>query len=142
MTVVTRLGARLSYVTERNVLGGELEECGTDPVTGFYRDGCCTSGPEDLGRHTICAVVTREFLGHQSRVGNDLSTPRPEYAFPGLQPGDRWCVVAARWLQAHQDGVACPVVLAATNERALSVVPLETLREYAVDVPADPGPLA
>ncbi|HEV7203705.1 MAG TPA: DUF2237 domain-containing protein [Jatrophihabitans sp.] len=127
--------------TDRNVLGGELEECGTDPLTGFYRDGCCTSGVEDAGSHTICAVATREFLEHQQRVGNDLSTPRPEFAFPGLYPGDRWCVVAVRWLQAYTDGVAPPVVLAATNERALAVVPLETLRRYAVDVPADPGGL-
>lgn len=126
---------------DRNVLGGPLEECGTDPVTGFYRDGCCTSGPEDVGSHTICAVVTADFLEHQRRVGNDLSTPRPEFRFPGLAPGDRWCVVAARWLQAYEDGAPCPVVLAATNERALEIVPLGVLREYAVDVPADPGSL-
>lgn len=124
---------------EQNVLGGELDECGVDPITGFYRDGCCTSGPEDLGSHTVCAVVTAEFLAHQQRVGNDLSTPRPEYRFPGLQPGDRWCVVAARWLQAYEDGVAAPVVLAATNARALEIVPLEALREHAVDVPPDPS---
>jgi uncharacterized protein len=128
-------------VDELNVLGTSLEECGTDPVTGFYRDGCCASGPEDLGSHTVCAVVTRDFLEHQRQVGNDLSTPRPEYRFPGLQPGDRWCVVAARWLQAYQDGAACPVVLAATNERALAIVPLDLLREHAVDVPGDPGSL-
>lgn len=126
---------------DRNVLGGPLEECGVDPLTGFYRDGCCASGPDDLGSHTVCAVVTREFLEHQQRVGNDLSTPRPEYRFPGLSPGDRWCVVAARWRQAYEDGAACPVVLAATNEKALRAVPLEMLREYAVDVPADPGSL-
>lgn len=122
---------------DRNVLGGELEECGTDPLTGFYRDGTCTSGPEDLGNHTVCAVVTREFLEHQKSVGNDLSTPRPQYHFPGLDPGDRWCVVALRWLQAHEDGVAPPVVLSATNVRSLSVVPLEVLQQYAVDVPGD-----
>jgi uncharacterized protein (DUF2237 family) len=127
--------------SERNVLGGELEPCGTDPMTGFYRDGCCSTGPEDIGSHTVCAVVTAEFLAHQQSVGNDLSTPRPEWRFPGLQPGDRWCVVAARWLQAYQDGVAAPVVLASTHERALDVVPLELLREHAVDVPADPGGL-
>jgi len=126
---------------ERNVLGGPLEECGTDPVTGFYRDGCCTSGPEDLGSHTVCAVMTTEFLSHQRSVGNDLSTPRPEYLFTGLQPGDRWCVVAARWLQAYQDGAAAPVVLAATNARALAVVPIDALRAHGVDVPADPGSL-
>jgi uncharacterized protein (DUF2237 family) len=128
-------------VDDRNVLGGPLDECGTDPITGFYRDGCCTSGPDDLGSHTVCAVVTGDFLDHQRRVGNDLSTPRPEFRFVGLKPGDRWCVVAARWLQAYEDGAACPVVLAATNERALQIVPMELLREYAVDVPSDPGSL-
>lgn len=127
---------------ELNVLGAELEQCGLDPLTGFYRDGCCSSGPEDIGSHTVCAVVTREFLEHQSSVGNDLSTPRPEWQFPGLQPGDRWCVVAVRWLQAYQDGVAAPVVLAATHERALDVIPLRLLEEHAVDVPEDPGALA
>ncbi len=126
---------------DRNVLGGELEPCGTDPLTGFYRDGCCNTSPEDLGSHTVCAVVSAEFLAHQQRVGNDLSTPRPEYRFPGLRPGDRWCVVAARWLQAYQDGVAAPVVLAATHARALEIVPLDALREHAVDVPANPGSL-
>ncbi len=126
---------------ELNVLGAELQQCGTDPLTGFYRDGCCSSGPEDVGSHTVCAVVTREFLEHQSSVGNDLTTPRPEWQFPGLQPGDRWCVVAVRWLQAYQDGVAAPVVLASTHERALDVIPLRLLREHAVDVPADPGAL-
>lgn len=126
---------------ERNVLGGELEECGTDPMTGFYRDGCCTSGPEDRGSHTICTVVTSEFLEHQQRIGNDLSTPRPEWRFPGLTPGDRWCVVAARWLQAQRDGAASPVVLAATHERALDIVPLQLLQAYAADVPDDPSSL-
>jgi uncharacterized protein (DUF2237 family) len=127
--------------SERNVLGGPLEPCGTDPLTGFFRDGCCSTGPEDVGSHTVCAVVTREFLEHQRAVGNDLSTPRPEWRFPGLRPGDRWCVVAARWLQAYQDGVAAPVVLASTHERALDMVPLPLLQEHAVDVPADPGTL-
>ena len=126
---------------QRNVLGGPLELCGTDPVTGFYRDGCCTSGPEDVGNHTICAVVTREFLQHQYDVGNDLITPHPEWQFPGLTPGDRWCVVAVRWLQAHLDGAACPVVLASTNATALQIVPLEILQQYAADVPADPSQL-
>lgn len=126
---------------ERNVLGGALEACGTDPVTGFFRDGCCSTGPEDLGSHTVCAVVTQDFLDHQQRVGNDLSTPRPEYRFPGLRPGDRWCVVAARWLQAYGDGAAAPVVLASTHQRALDIVPLEALLEHAVDVPTDPRSL-
>jgi uncharacterized protein len=127
---------------ERNVLGGPLQPCGLDPVTGFYRDGCCSTGPEDAGSHTICAVVTREFLAHQASVGNDLVTPRLEWQFPGLTPGDRWCVVAARWLQAHADGAAAPIVLASTHERAVDVVPLEILQQYAADVPEDPSSLA
>lgn len=122
---------------DRNVLGGPLQECGTEPLTGFYRDGCCSTGPEDLGAHTICAVVTAEFLEHQRSIGNDLSTPRPEYRFPGLDPGDRWCVTAANWLRAHRDGSAAPVMLAATHERTLDLVPLDVLRRYAVDVPDD-----
>ena len=128
-------------MNERNVLGGPLEECGTDPMTGFTREGCCTTGPEDIGSHTVCAVVTEQFLAHQQRTGNDLITPRPQWRFPGLHPGDRWCVVAARWLQAYEAGVAAPVVLAATNARALDVVPLEALQACAVDVPADPSSL-
>ncbi len=128
-------------MTERNVLGGDLKPCGTDPVTGFYRDGTCTCGPEDLGVHAVCAVMTTEFLAHQIAVGNDLSTPRPEWQFPGLVPGDRWCVVAARWNQAYADGVAAPVVLSATSARALDLVPLEHLIEHSVDVPDDPGSL-
>jgi len=122
----------------RNVLGGPLDACGSDPLTGFYRDGCCNTGPEDLGNHTVCAVVSAQFLAHQHEVGNDLSTPRPEYGFAGLQPGDRWCVCAARWQQAYDDGAPAPVVLAATHARALEVVSLEALQEHAVDVPADP----
>ena len=122
---------------QRNVLGGPLELCSTEPLTGFYRDGHCTSGPDDLGSHTVCTVVSAEFLGYQRQLGNDLSTPRPEYGFPGLRPGDRWCVVAARWLQAYEAGVAAGVVLAATNERALEIVPLEAQRTCAVDVPDD-----
>ncbi|MGE0877181.1 MAG: DUF2237 family protein [Acidimicrobiia bacterium] len=127
--------------TERNVLGGDLEPCGIDPVTGFYRDGCCSTGPEDLGSHTICAVVTAAFLEHQRSIGNDLSTPMPFYSFPGLVPGDRWCVTARNWLRAHYDGAAAPVVLASTHERALDIVPLDILQQYAVDVPADPSSL-
>ena len=94
-----------------NVLGETLEPCGMDPVTGFFRDGCCSTGPEDVGSHTVCAVMTAEFLAHQERVGNPLATPRPQYRFPGLKPGDRWCVVAMRWLQAHQDGAAAPIAV-------------------------------
>jgi uncharacterized protein (DUF2237 family) len=127
---------------ERNVLGGELEPCGTDPVTGFHRDGTCACGPEDAGLHAVCAVMTAEFLTHQQQLGNDLVTPRPEWMFPGLEPGDRWCVVALRWLQAYEDGVVAPVVLAATSERALDVVPLALLQSASVDVPDDPGALA
>ena len=126
-------------MSERNVLGGELQTCSTDPLTGFTREGCCTTGPEDVGSHTICAVMTQEFLEHQRATGNDLVTPRPEYRFPGLVPGDGWCVVAARWGQAYLAGAAAPVVLGATHERALEVVPLEWLREHAVDVPDDPS---
>lgn len=124
-------------MTERNVLGGPLEPCGTDPVTGFYRDGCCSTGPDDIGSHTICAVVSGEFLAHQTAIGNDLETPMPAYRFPGLRPGDRWCVTARNWLRAHHDGAAAPVVLAATHERALEIVPLDILRRHAVDVPGD-----
>jgi uncharacterized protein (DUF2237 family) len=128
-------------VTDRNVLGGELELCGTDPLTGFYRDGCCHTDPEDRGSHTICAVVTSEFLEHQRSIGNDLTTAVPQYGFPGLVPGDRWCVTAVNWLRAHSDGAAAFVVLASTHERALDIVPLAALEEHAVDVPADPGAL-
>ena len=123
------------------MLGGELEECGTDPLTGFSRNGCCDWGPDDLGYHTIGATVTAEFLDHQRSIGNDLVTPQPRFGFPGLQPGDRWCVTAANWLRAHDAGAGAPVVLAATNERTLEIVPLEVLRAYAVDVPSDPSAL-
>ena len=128
-------------MSARNVLGEPLEPCGTEPLTGFYRDGCCSTGPEDAGSHTICAVVTEEFLAHQQAIGNDLSTPVPAYRFPGLQPGDRWCVTARNWLRAHADGAAAFVVLASTHEKALELVPFEALAEHAVDVPADPGDL-
>jgi uncharacterized protein (DUF2237 family) len=112
-----------------------------DPVTGFFRDGCCRPDPEGRGSHLVCAVVTAEFLEHQQRIGNDLSTPRPEYGFPGLTPGDRWCVTVSNWLRAHEDGAASFVVLASTSARALETVPLDALVEHAVDVPADPGGL-
>ena len=124
-------------MTERNVMGGPLESCGTEPMTGFFRDGCCNTSPEDLGSHTICAVVTEQFLEHQRGIGNDLISPMPMYGFPGLVPGDRWCVTAVNWLRAHMDGAAAPVVLAATNEAVLRLVPLEVLQEHAVDVPPD-----
>lgn len=128
-------------MSEQNVLGGELEPCGTEPMTGFFRDGCCATGPEDRGSHTICAVVTEAFLDHQRSIGNDLSTPMPQYAFPGLVPGDRWCVTALNWARAHRDGAAAHVVLASTNAAVLAFVPLEALREHAVDVPEDPSAL-
>lgn len=124
-------------MTPRNVLGGSLEPCGTDPMTGFYRDGSCVTGPQDIGSHTICAVVTAEFLAHQRMIGNDLTTPVPAFDFPGLAPGNRWCVTARNWALAYRAGVAAPVVLAATNEAVLEIVPLAALREHAVDVPPD-----
>ena len=124
-------------MTERNVLGAELEECGTDPMTGFFRNGACDTCAQDRGSHTVCAVMTAEFLAYSKYVGNDLSTPRPEWHFPGLHPGDPWCVVAGRWLQAYEAGVAAPVVLAATNARALEIVPIELLTAASVDVPPD-----
>jgi uncharacterized protein len=125
----------------KNVLGGGLEPCGTDPMTGFFRDGCCRTGADDVGSHTICAVVTREFLDHQRSIGNDLTTPVPFYDFPGLAPGDRWCVTAVNWARAYSAGVAAPVVLASTHEAVLQIVPLEALQEHAVDVPDDPSSL-
>lgn len=128
-------------MTARNVLGGPLQGCSTDPVTGWFRDGSCRTAPDDVGSHTICAVMSEEFLEHQRHIGNDLSTPRPEFRFRGLRPGDRWCVTARNWLRAHADGVAAPVVLASTAEEATQVVPLEVLREHAVDVPDDLGDL-
>jgi uncharacterized protein len=131
----------MTMSTDLNALGEPLQPCGTDPMTGFFRDGCCSTGPEDLGSHTVCAVVTAEFLAHQRLAGNDLSTPRPEYAFPGLVPGDRWCVVATRWLQAARAGFPTPIVLASTHARALEIVPIDLLRQHAVDVPPHPGSL-
>jgi uncharacterized protein (DUF2237 family) len=124
-------------MTDRNVLGGPLGSCSRDPVTGWFRDGSCRTGPNDLGSHTICAVMTEEFLAHQASIGNDLSTPRPEFRFPGLKPGDRWCVTARNWLRAHEDGAAAPVVLASTAMAATEAVPLDVLRQHAVDVPDD-----
>ena len=126
---------------ERNVLGDELDPCGGEPLTGFYRDGNCSCGEEDIGLHAVCAVMTEEFLEHQRSVGNDLTTPRPQWMFPGLVPGDRWCVVAARWLQAYDAGAPAPVVLASTSERALEVIPIDLLEEHSVDVPGDASSL-
>lgn len=121
--------------TSVNVLGGRLESCSTAPVTGFFRNGCCDTGPADAGRHTVCAVMTAEFLAMSKYLGNDLSTPRPEYGFAGLKPGDRWCLCAGRFLQAHEEGAAPQVRLAATHIRTLDIVPLSVLRGYATDLP-------
>ncbi len=117
----------------RNVLGGKLRACSFDPMTGYFRDGCCHTDEDDVGSHTVCALMTEEFLKYSVSVGNDLVTPRPEYHFPGLKPGDRWCVCAARWLQAYDAGYAAPVYLESTHERALDVIPLSALMEHAVD---------
>jgi uncharacterized protein (DUF2237 family) len=119
---------------DRNVLGGTLATCSVRPLTGFYRDGCCNTGPEDLGLHVVCAQVTREFLDFARKQGNDLITPVPHLGFPGLNPGDRWCVCAGTWRQAYEAGVAPPVVLAATHEETLAVVPLDALKEHALDL--------
>jgi uncharacterized protein (DUF2237 family) len=114
-----------------NVLGGPLRSCSSRPVTGFFRDGHCNTCAEDRGSHTVCAVMTAEFLAYSAYVGNDLSTPRPEYGFGGLKPGDSWCLCASRFLQAHEEGLAPRVHLEATHRRALDIVPLEVLRENA-----------
>jgi uncharacterized protein (DUF2237 family) len=119
----------------RNVLGGPLAPCCEDPATGFFRDGYCHTGPQDVGSHTVCARVTDEFLAFSRRSGNDLSTPRPEYQFPGLVAGDRWCLCVLRWREALVAGVAPPVILAATHEKALRAVTLEQLQLHALDVP-------
>ncbi len=116
-----------------NVLGQPLESCSTDPVTGFFRDGCCNTGPMDRGLHTVCALMTAEFLALSKYLGNDLSTPRPEYGFQGLKPGDQWCLCASRFLQAHEEGAAPKVRLAATHQATLGIVPLDILRQYATE---------
>ena len=113
-----------------NVLGTELQVCGMDPVTGFFRDGHCNTCAADQGSHTVCAVMTAEFLAYSKYVGNDLSTPRPEYRFKGLEPGDSWCLCASRFLQAHDEGCAPKVSLEATHQRALDIVPLEVLEQH------------
>ncbi|MEM9327160.1 MAG: DUF2237 domain-containing protein [Bacteroidota bacterium] len=115
----------------KNVFGEPLISCGTQPMTGFYRDGCCETGEEDLGTHTVCAIMTEDFLSFTQSMGNDLSTPRPEYDFPGLKPGDRWCLCASRWMQALRAGVAPKIVPEATHEKTLKYVSLEELIEYA-----------
>jgi uncharacterized protein (DUF2237 family) len=116
----------------RNVLGTELIPCSLDPVTGFFRNGCCETGPDDLGLHTVCAVMTAEFLAYSKAAGNDLSTPMPQYGFKGLKPGDRWCLCAPRWKEALDAGMAPQVVLESTHEETLAIVPLGVLKDYAV----------
>ena len=111
-----------------------MQPCGFDPKTGFYRDGCCNTGPEDRGRHVVCAELTREFLDYTLEQGNDLSTPRPEWGFPGLKPGDRWCLCANRWKEAMDAGCAPRVVLMATHEAALEIIDLDDLRAHAIDL--------
>lgn len=117
-----------------NVLGEPLAPCSLDPLTGFYRDGCCNTGYDDTGIHTVCVRVSREFLAFSKSRGNDLSTPAPEFGFAGLKPGDQWCLCAGRWREAFEAGMAPPVVLAATHEETLAVVPLEALKRHAVDL--------
>lgn len=117
-----------------NVFGEILETCGDDPTTGFFRDGCCNTSKDDVGSHTVCVQVTKEFLEYSRFKGNDLSTPAPQFGFPGLQPGDTWCLCAARWLEAHKEGMAPKVFLTRTHIKALDVVPLEILREFAIDL--------
>lgn len=119
----------------RNVLGGKLEPCSRQPMTGFFRDGCCNTGPEDVGSHTVCCMMTEGFLEFSKNAGNDLSTPMLQYGFPGLQPGDRWCLCAPRWQEALEAGQAPKIVLAASHAAALQYVRLEDLIEHAVDAP-------
>ena len=116
-----------------NVLGSDLQPCSTQPMTGFFRNGCCDTGPMDQGLHTVCAVMTAEFLALSKYLGNDLSTPRPEYGFAGLEPGDQWCLCAGRFLQAHEEGAAPQVRLKSTHAKTLQIVPAEVLRLYAID---------
>ncbi|MEK9817595.1 MAG: DUF2237 domain-containing protein [Limnobacter sp.] len=124
--------SKVTVKQDKNVLGGPLLACSYAPLTGFMRDGCCSTGPNDLGRHVVCAKVTQEFLEFQLRMGNDLISPMPQYRCAGLKPGDRWCVCASRWLEAYEAGVAPPVYLEGTNQTALDIIPLETLLEHAI----------
>jgi len=117
-----------------NVLGGPLLTCSDKPVTGFFRDGCCNTSEEDFGSHTVCVVLTDEFLAYSKAAGNDLSTPRPEFDFPGLKAGQRWCLCAARWVEAYRAGKAPKVSLNSTNQAALEIVPLDLLKQHAVDL--------
>lgn len=119
---------------DKNVFGEELETCSTNPMTGFFRDGCCRTDEQDLGMHVVCSEVTEEFLEFSKASGNDLSTPNPDYDFPGLKPGDRWCVCALRWKEAMDNGVAPPVVLTSTHESVLEVISLEDLKKHSLDL--------
>ena len=118
----------------KNVLGTDLEECGRDPLTGYYRDGCCNTGPGDMGVHTVCAVVTDEFLEFSKSVGNDLSTPHPELGFAGLKDGDSWCICAGTYAEAIKAGTACKIFVKRTNYKTLEIIPIEQLKKYAVDL--------
>jgi uncharacterized protein (DUF2237 family) len=125
--------ARIEPKKALNVLGGPLQTCSTDPMTGFLRDGCCNTNDQDIGSHTVCIQITEQFLQYSRFAGNDLSTPMPEYGFPGLQPGGRWCLCAARWQEAYENNMAPRVVLESTHKRALEIISLEALRELAVE---------
>jgi uncharacterized protein len=125
--------AAMTRLPDSNVVGGTLLPCSSEPLTGFFRDGCCATGSEDVGSHTVCAVVTAEFLRFSAAAGNDLSTPRPQWGFAGLSPGDRWCVCASRWLEALDAGCAPPIVLAATHARALEVLSIDALIAHALE---------
>ncbi len=118
----------------KNVFGESIIPCSLDPMTGFYRDGCCSTGPEDLGKHTVCAVMTNDFLSFSAAQGNDLSTPMEEHGFPGLKAGDRWCLCVERWVEAWESGCAPKVILQSTEESALNYAPIETLKEFAIDL--------
>lgn len=126
-------GENFNENRQLNVLGGRLVSCSTKPLTGFFRDGCCHTGPQDAGSHTVCAIMSDEFLTYSQRAGNDLSTPRPEFHFSGLKSGDRWCLCAARWEKARQAGVAPKVILKATNRAALALLNLDDLKAHAAD---------
>lgn len=130
--LMVRRSLTMTKTPQRNVLGATLADCSHDPKTGFYRNGCCETGPDDAGVHTVCAEVTEAFLEFSRSRGNDLSTPRPEFGFPGLDPGDRWCLCAARWLEAFEAGCAPRVDLEATHEKTLEIVPFESLKAHAV----------
>ena len=123
----------MSEAEQRNVLGGELQPCSFDPQTGFFRDGHCHTCPEDVGCHAVCVQVDARFLEYSQRAGNDLSTPMPQFGFPGLKPGDRWCVCASRWKQALDEGFAAPILLRSTHEAALQFVPRSVLEEHSID---------